>query len=205
MQSYRFVDGVYETILVVKHSKFIATLFGEVDMDKASEIVAGIKAKYPDATHNCYAYIGDINGFQTRHSDDGEPGGTAGMPMLEVLKKQGLVKSGVVVTRYFGGIKLGAGGLVGAYTTAVADAIKSANIATKSLMREIVVKSDYAIFALIESSLERQGVRVCNKVYDQDVTASIFVADSDVDTVVGLVKNLSSGRADITICEQKFI
>ena len=115
MNGYRFIDGEYEIRYEVKRSVFIATAKGELDEDGAESFIKSVRKRYPDATHNCYAYVSDELGNRTRFSDDGEPGGTAGQPILEVLKKQGLVKSAVVVTRYFGGIKLGAGGLVGVF------------------------------------------------------------------------------------------
>ena len=109
---YLTVDGVTENTVEIKRSKFIATLSHVESGEDAEAFVRAVRKRYPDATHNCYAYIADELGNETRFSDDGEPGGRAGQPMLEVLKKRGVVRAAVVVTRYFGGIKLGAGGLV---------------------------------------------------------------------------------------------
>ena len=128
MKSYRYIDGEYEVKIEIKRSIFIATVKGELDADEAEEFVKSVRKKYPDATHNCYAYVGDELGNMTRFSDDGEPSGTAGQPILDVLRKQNIVKSAIVVTRYLGGIKLGAGGLVGAYSDTASKGVKAGKI-----------------------------------------------------------------------------
>ena len=99
MKSYRYIDGEYEVKIEIKRSIFIATVKGELDADQAEEFVKSVRKKYPDATHNCYAYVGDELGNMTRFSDDGEPSGTAGQPILDVLRKQNIVISAIVVTR----------------------------------------------------------------------------------------------------------
>ena len=120
MKSYKTVEKATEARTEVRRSLFIASVSPAATAEEADTFVASVRAKYPDATHNCYAYIAGAENPSVRFSDDGEPGGTAGQPMLEVLKKRGLTAVAVVVTRYFGGIKLGAGGLVSAYTDSVA-------------------------------------------------------------------------------------
>ena len=126
-RSYLTVAGETEVRTEIKRSEFIATIAHVEDGESAEAFVKAVRKRFPDATHNCYAYISDERGNETRFSDDGEPGGTAGQPMLEVLKKRGLMRTAVVVTRYFGGIKLGAGGLVAAYTDGVSKAADAAN------------------------------------------------------------------------------
>ena len=113
---------------VIERSRFICTLKRVDGEDEAKEFVSSIKSTYPDANHNCYAYIADEGGFYVKFSDDGEPQGTAGLPMLETLKAMGLKKVAAVVTRYFGGIKLGTGGLARAYSDGVKQAVLKSGI-----------------------------------------------------------------------------
>lgn len=117
---------------VIEKSRFICTLKKVHSEEEAQEFIRTVKKEFWDATHNCSAYI--INDMAQRSSDDGEPAGTAGIPMLEVLRKNGLTETAAVVTRYFGGIKLGAGGLVRAYSGSVAGALRAAGRAQKLLM-----------------------------------------------------------------------
>lgn len=122
----------YRQEIVIEKSRFICTLKKVHSEAEAQEFIKSMKKEFWDATHNCSAYI--IDDLAQRSSDDGEPSGTAGLPMLEVLRKNGLTETAVVVTRYFGGIKLGAGGLVRAYSGSVAGAVKACGRAQKILM-----------------------------------------------------------------------
>lgn len=117
---------------VIEKSRFICTLKKVEDEAQAQEFIKNMKKEFWDATHNCSAYI--IDELAQRSSDDGEPSGTAGLPMLEVLRKNKLTNTAAVVTRYFGGTKLGAGGLVRAYTNSVASAVRGSGIAAKVMM-----------------------------------------------------------------------
>lgn len=122
----------YVKEIIIEKSRFICTLKKVESEEEAQEFIKAMKKQYWDATHNCSAYI--VDALAQRSSDDGEPSGTAGIPMLEVLKKNELVGTAAVVTRYFGGIKLGAGGLVRAYSGSVAGAIKECGLAERVLM-----------------------------------------------------------------------
>ncbi len=126
MEKYLSVYGVRTTEKVIEKSRFITTSAHVEGEDQAKKFIAEISAKFRDATHNCYAYVADDKGNFLRFSDDGEPQGTAGMPMLEVIKNNNLRQIAVVVTRYFGGIKLGAGGLVRAYSGATSENLAAA-------------------------------------------------------------------------------
>ncbi len=198
MKTYRFVDGEYEIRTEIKRSVFIVNVKGEVDGDGAEEFVKQIRKKYSDATHNCYAYIADILGNSTRFSDDGEPSGTAGQPILDVLRKQGLVRTAVVVTRYFGGIKLGAGGLVGAYSGCTADAISSSTISQKVECDGVMISADYSTFASVEKFLRKGGCQIENIEYDDCVKCLCFVPIDSVDDFLSSLHELSCGKANIT-------
>ena len=125
---YFTIDGLTENTTVIERSKFICALKGIENEEQAKEFIASVKKQHSLANHNCYAYIADEKGLIQKFSDDGEPQGTAGMPMLEILRAKGLYKTVAVVTRYFGGVKLGTGGLVRAYSGAVSDCAEKAKI-----------------------------------------------------------------------------
>ncbi len=197
MKTYRYVDGEYEVKIEIKRSIFIATVKGELSADEADEFVKSVRKKYPDATHNCYAYVGDELGNVTRFSDDGEPSGTAGQPILDVLRKQNVVKTAIVVTRYFGGIKLGAGGLVGAYSGAAADGVRAGKISQKVECALVEIKSDYPTHATVEKLLRKSNVVLDNVSYDNDVTVKVFVPLDDKLDFILSVKEASLGRSHI--------
>ncbi len=197
---YLTVDGVTENTVEIKRSKFIATLSHVESGEDAEAFVRAVRKRYPDATHNCYAYIADELGNETRFSDDGEPGGTAGQPMLEVLKKRGVVKAAVVVTRYFGGIKLGAGGLVAAYTDSVSEVLDAAGIRRMTECAEVTVECDYSDHSAIESALLRAGALRGEAVYGENVR-SVWYAETDKSgELIELVsaKSLGKVKAEIT-------
>lgn len=197
---YLTVDGVTENTVEIKRSKFIATLSHVESGEDAEAFVRAVRKRYPDATHNCYAYIADELGNETRFSDDGEPGGTAGQPMLEVLKKRGVVRAAVVVTRYFGGIKLGAGGLVAAYTDSVSEVLDAAGIRRMTECAEVTVECDYSDHSAIESALTRAGALRGEAVYGENVR-SVWYAETDKSgELIELVsaKTLGKVRAEIT-------
>lgn len=204
MKTYRYIDGEYEVRSEIKRSLFIATVKGEVDADGAEEFVKAVRKRYPDATHNCYAYISDELGNSTRFSDDGEPGGTAGQPILDVLKKQGIVKSAIVVTRYFGGIKLGAGGLVGAYSGAASDAVKQATISQKQQCNKIEICAGYSDFALLEQFLRKSICHVDETEYGDSVRATVYVPLEGVNAFVRSICELTGAKAEAKVFGEVF-
>ena len=130
--------------LVIKKSRFIARAAPVGSVAEAEEVIAGIRKAHWDARHNCTAMITGLRGDQARSNDDGEPGGTAGMPMLEVLRQRRLTDVVVVVTRYFGGIKLGAGGLVRAYSSAVSECLDTAALVERRELTQALLSVDHA-------------------------------------------------------------
>lgn len=201
MKTIKVVSDEYQIENEIKRSRFIATAKGEVSQNEAEAFVKSIKKKYPDATHNCYAYVADELGNIARFSDDGEPGGTAGQPILDVIKKQGLVKTAVVVTRYFGGIKLGAGGLVGAYSCAAADVLKAAKILEKKECQRVQISCDYALFPPVEKYLYKAECKPLGFDYNDGVKGEIFVPIDDVKKVVDDLKGLTCGRAELNVLD----
>ena len=203
MKSYRFIDGEYEVKIEIKRSIFIATVKGELNAEEAEEFVKSVRKKYPDATHNCYAYVGDELGNMTRFSDDGEPSGTAGQPILDVLRKQNIVKSAIVVTRCFGGIKLGAGGLVGAYSDTASKGVKAGKVSQKVLCTQIRISADYPTFAVLDKYVRKSGAVVEGVEYGQDVECKAYVPEDDVDVFVASLRELSGGKAGVAATGDK--
>jgi len=199
VRTIRVVDGEYTIENEIKHSRFIATVKGEVGQEEADAFVKNVKKRYSDATHNCYAYVADELGNVARFSDDGEPGGTAGQPILDVIRKQGLVKTAVVVTRYFGGIKLGAGGLVGAYSSAASDVLKVAKILVKKECKKVTISCDYQSFPSIEKYLFKADCKPLPFLFEDSVNGEVFVPTFDVEKFVADLKELTSGKAHVVV------
>lgn len=164
--------------IVVKKSKFIANLFYVETEKEAKDILNKINKKYNDARHNCYAYIiQEINGNDViqiqKSSDNGEPSGTAGAPLLDLLRNQGLCNILVVVTRYFGGILLGTGGLVKAYIESASKALESTKIINKEIGNIYEVEVEYAEIKNIQYNEEKMGYQIRNIKYGENVKITI--------------------------------
>lgn len=138
------IAAAVENELVIKKSRFIARIEPVSDVSDADAVIAGIRKRFWDARHNCSAMVTGLLGDQARSSDDGEPSGTAGIPMLEVLRRRDLTDVVAVVTRYFGGVKLGAGGLVRAYSTAVSEALDLASPVRRESLTQVTVEVAHA-------------------------------------------------------------
>lgn len=197
MTEYKFVKGEKRVETVVKRSRFIATAFGEADEDAAAAFIERMRKTFPDATHNCYAYIADETGNIARFSDDGEPQGTAGQPILQVLKKSGLKKTALCVTRYFGGIKLGASGLMAAYAQAAANCIEAAQTAVKYPAKELEIVCDYARFAAIEGTIRGGDCVSVGVDYGDTVTARVLVKDGAKKAFTDKILQKTAGAAKI--------
>lgn len=164
--------------IVIEKSRFICTLKKVHSEAEAQEFIKNIKKEFWDATHNCSAYV--IDDMAQRSSDDGEPSGTAGLPMLEVLRKNKLTNTAAVVTRYFGGIKLGAGGLVRAYTNSVAEAVKGSGIAEKVLVSRFRFMYDLnAVGKILNILYQQQLFEIADVEYGLQAKVVLKMKDSD--------------------------
>ena len=191
MKEFYTISKNETTEIIEKKSKFIADIYPVKNVEEAENKIKEIKKKYYDAKHHCIAYrIVEEDRIIEKSSDDGEPSGTAGLPMLNVLKKQELSNIIAIVTRYFGGIKLGAGGLTRAYSQAVADALKEANIVEKHLIDVYDVSLDYSFTKKFEHLLKVNDIDCINKEYDEQVTYRLYIDDlSFFDTIQDLTSN----------------
>lgn len=164
--------------IVIEKSRFICTLKKVQNEAEAQEFIKAIKKEFWDATHNCSAYI--VDEMAQRSSDDGEPSGTAGLPMLEVLRKNKLTNTAAVVTRYFGGIKLGAGGLVRAYTNSVAEAVKATGIAQKVLVSKFSFIYDLnEVGKILNILYQQQLFEIADVEYGLKAKVILKMKDSD--------------------------
>ncbi len=162
-----------------KKSRFIATIEPVSSEEEAADFVARMKKKYWDARHNCSAFIIGDNGQKSRCSDDGEPSGTAGRPMLDVLEGARVTNVCVVVTRYFGGTLLGTGGLVRAYSAAVREGLEDCTVIKKTKGFLVAVKCDYNDYGKIERRAFEKGYTVFEKDYAESVTVRFLTNDAD--------------------------
>ncbi len=201
---YKAVESEFEELIVISRSKFITTLIPITSQEDAQEKLKIIKKKYSDATHNCYAYISSENAQEQKFSDDGEPQGTAGAPILEVLKKRKVYMTLAVVTRYFGGIKLGASGLVGAYSSCVASAIDKAKIVEYKESIEIIVNTDYSTYKKLQEIIENNDGKVLNIDYSDNIVINAVIVDNKIDDVIAKIVDTSNGKAQVKQLEKKY-
>lgn len=184
-------------VMIERKSKFIATVRPVTDEEKALALISQMRSKYYDATHNVYAYIiGEGNIM--RYSDDGEPSGTAGVPVLEVLRKEGLVDVAVVVTRYFGGIMLGAGGLVRAYGSSAKLGVDAAKIVTRTLCDLVRVDCDYTLFGKVQYETLGEGYTIKDVEYGSGVAVYAYIKQDETQKYIEKICDITNARA---ICE----
>ena len=166
--------------IIEKKSRFIANLFYVDTPQEAEDKIKQVKKKYYDAKHNCFAYI-TLNGneIQKKCSDDGEPSGTAGAPMLEILEKQSIYNVVVIVTRYFGGILLGTGGLVRAYSDSLKEAIKKSTLVEQEPGYEAEIKLPYADFEKFKYYCNKNNINIINSEYSDFIICKIEVNDAE--------------------------
>jgi uncharacterized YigZ family protein len=194
---YYTVKGYGEQEINIQKSRFIAYVDRVTTEEEAQNFIANIKKKHWDATHNCSAYLIGENDQIQKANDDGEPSGTAGVPMLEVLKKKGLKDTVVVVTRYFGGIKLGAGGLIRAYSKATSEGLKAAGIVERRLMRVMHVKIDYTWLGKVENELRSSIYDIKDIHYLENVEIEVYVEEGQTQKFVEWMTEMTNGQSEI--------
>ena len=188
--------------LIEKKSRFIATVKPVDSEDEALEFIAGLKKKYWNATHNCFAFvIGERQEIQ-RCSDDGEPNGTAGKPMLDVLLGNELRNVAVVVTRYFGGTLLGTGGLVRAYSQAVKAGLRASVVITKILGVKLHIETDYTTFGKIQYILAQRELKILDTVYTDKVELEVLIPKTELEQVMHAITEGTNAQADMTPKEE---
>ena len=203
--NYKTVKGQGEHEIVIQKSRFIAHVNRAETEEEAQNFIQHIKKIHWNATHNCSAYlIGEHNQIQ-KANDDGEPSGTAGVPILEVLKKRDLRDTVVVVTRYFGGIKLGAGGLIRAYGKATSEGLDAVGIVERKLMRVMETTIDYTWLGKVENELRGSIYQIKDIHYLDQVKIETYVNSGEEETFTEWMTELTNGQARIEQGEQLFL
>jgi uncharacterized YigZ family protein len=185
-------DGAHE--IVIRKSRFICTLARVTSEDEGRAFVAGMRKRYWDASHNCSAWVIGSGGEHQRSNDDGEPSGTAGAPMLHVLNQRELTDVAAVVTRYFGGVLLGAGGLIRAYGQAVSDAIDAVGIVERRPLTIVAVQASHDLAGKLEFALRGSSFRVAGIDYGDRVTFVLHLADNEVEAFQAWLAESTSGQ-----------
>ncbi|MBR5913474.1 MAG: YigZ family protein [Selenomonadaceae bacterium] len=196
MKNYRTVadEEIFSAEYEIKKSKFIAHVKHVETEENAREFVQMIRKKYFDATHNCSAWILGETGNLQKSNDDGEPGGTAGNPILETIKKNELTNTVIVVTRYFGGIKLGAGGLIRAYSHTAALGLDAAKIFRMTTFQKISLTLEYNFLAQVENFLRNKKITVTNSDYTDVVTLTIRLLPDEVENFLVELTDLTAAN-----------
>ena len=204
MNEYLTIEKKSKTEFVEKRSRFIGAAFPVSNREEAERIVSELKSEYWDAKHNVFAYIlreGNIKRF----SDDGEPQGTAGMPVLDVIEKQGLCDVLVVVTRYFGGVLLGTGGLVRAYSHSAALAIEAAKLVLMTPATECFLSCDYSSYGTIQAFLNNEECKDITSVFEDDVKINFYVKSDNLSGFENRLTELSNGKIELIKKIEKFL
>lgn len=205
MGNYKTLHEFSSDEVIIEKSTFIGYAKPIKTEEEAIEFINEIKKKHKDATHNVWAYTVGQNMNIQRYSDDGEPQGTAGIPTLEVIKKEDLRDVVVVVTRYFGGVKLGAGGLVRAYTKGAKAGIDSAKVVEKVLYKEVRIKIDYNQLGKVQNEIMNMNFCIKEILYEENVVIVVYSKKETVETLVNKITDITSATADIEVLDEFYL
>ncbi len=204
LNSFYSVLHSSETMIEIEKSKFISYVKPVETEQEATDFINSIKKKHYDATHNVSAFYLRENSFYKRSSDDGEPSGTAGMPALQTMVNRGIIDVCVVITRYFGGTKLGTGGLVRAYTESTNKGLDNAKVIEFHKMKEYILTLSYDLLSSIQYHLKKKDILVLDTIYEENIKIHILLKESETDILTDLI-NLTSSQIIIEEGEQKYI
>ena len=199
---YVTLGGEGTAAIEEKRSEFIGCAAHVQNEAEAQDFVRRIKAKHHDARHNVFAYV--LGDTVQRYSDDGEPQGTAGIPVLDVLRKSGVTDACIVVTRYFGGILLGAGGLVRAYTAAAKAALDAAGTLTMERRAELRLRLSYADYQKLSAKLDALGAVTDAVDFGSEVTLDVALKVAEKDRFADAVRELFAGRVPVEVCGERY-
>ena len=200
MDEYYIPSGPGESEYEEKRSRFLGHLRPVETEEEARLFITEMKKKYHDARHNCWCYR--IRGGSVRYSDDAEPQGTAGLPMLEILQREGIENAVCVVTRYFGGVLLGTGGLLRAYQKAAKGAVEDAGISVVRAWTKMSIVCDYSDYEKIRSDLEQQNAVISDTEYGEKVTLTVLVSQGQGTLVTEKLQDRTAGKR---ICTEEGI
>lgn len=202
LSQYKTVYCGGEAEIIEKKSRFIATVRPVKSEDEAVTFIESMRKKYWNATHNCFAYVLGEHFQIQRCSDDGEPSGTAGKPMLDVLLGEEIHDVVVVVTRYFGGTLLGTGGLVRAYSGSTKEGLLASKVITKMRGQKLIVQTDYTGLGKIQYILGQRGIRILNSVYTEKVELEVLLPETEISVVMEEIREGTNGQALMELEEE---
>jgi uncharacterized YigZ family protein len=205
MGAYKTLHEYGEDEIIIEKSTFIGYAKPIKTEEDAVEFINEIKKKHKDATHNVWAYTVGQNMNIQRYSDDGEPQGTAGIPTLEVIKKENLRDVVVVVTRYFGGVKLGAGGLVRAYTKGAKVGIDAAKVIQKVMYQEVKIKIDYTQLGRVQNEIMNMNYFVKDTIYEDNVEIIVYSRLEEIENLIEKMTDITSATAKIVLGEEFYL
>ncbi|AHM56255.1 IMPACT family member YvyE [Peptoclostridium acidaminophilum DSM 3953] len=197
VQDYKTLHGRGEDEIEIEKSVFIGHSAPVASEDEARAFIEAVRQMHKEATHNVWAYTIGMNMEIQRYSDDGEPKGTAGIPVLEVMKKEELRNVAVVVTRYYGGVKLGAGGLVRAYTKGAKIALDSGRIVTKQLYKELFISVEYHQLGKLQNEFSNRGFIIKDIEYAENVRLTIYAPSEQLADIKKLATDITSAAAQL--------
>lgn len=204
-KDYHTIQGYGECEMIIQKSRFLTYVSRAETEEQAQNFIKKIKEKHKSANHNCSAYIiGEHDNIQ-KANDDGEPSGTAGVPMLEVLKKQGLQDTVIVVTRYFGGIKLGGGGLIRAYGKATTEGIDAAKVVERKLHHLMKISIDYTWLGKVENEVRNSAYPLKEINYADLVEVMVFTKADEEENFINWMAEMTNGQAKIELVEKEFL
>ena len=202
--NYKTIRGYGQAGLDISKSQFIAFADQVETEEQALRFISSIKQHHPAANHHCTAYITGRHDQHQRADDDGEPSGTAGKPILEVIKKHQLKNTAIVVVRYFGGIKLGTGGLIRAYGKAAGAAIEAAGITEKSLHCRMAIDLSYVLLGKIENFINTHALPVENKEFSDTVRIIALFPKNRRGDIMKTLTELTAGQAGFTLLDEVY-
>ncbi len=202
LSQYKTVYCGGEAEIIEKKSRFIATVRPVKNEEEALAFIESMRKKYWNATHNCFAYVMGEHFQVQRCSDDGEPSGTAGKPMLDVLLGEEIHDVVVVVTRYFGGTLLGTGGLVRAYSGSTKEGLLASKIITKKHGQKLSVQTDYTGLGKIQYILGQRGINILNSVYTDKVELEVLLPEAEIGSVMSEIREGTNGQAIMELSEE---
>ena len=202
MTEYYIPTGLSEAEFVEKRSRFIGHVWPVDSEEEARARIEETKKRHYDARHNCWCYI--LKDGPVRYSDDGEPQGTAGQPMLNVFQREGVVNVCCVVTRYFGGILLGAGGLVRAYTQSAKDALDAAGVSVVRRWVEVLLPCSYAQFERVKLETEKFGGVIADTDYGADVALTVLLPEERAEACLSHLLDATAGTVEGMVCGERF-
>jgi len=205
IEAFQTIEVAADAEVIQKKSRFIASLHPIASIEEVESLLSERRLLHRAANHHCYAYTLGLGVPVERFSDDGEPSGTAGRPLLEVLRRKGLSNVLVMITRYFGGTLLGAGGLVHAYQDAALAAIGCASLLDCQRVIPVTVGCDYTLFGKLAYELTAAGYALYDKAFTDNVDFLLYVDLNDAEDLVQKIADISAGRARVELASYQYV